>query len=64
MNELEEYFYGNSGRQIFKWHHYFEIYDWHFKRFRGKEIVVVEVGVFQGGSLQMWRKYFGPNAKI
>jgi hypothetical protein len=64
MNELEEYFYGNSGRQIFKWHHYFEIYDRHFKRFRGKEIVVVEVGVFQGGSLQMWRKYFGPNAKI
>ncbi len=64
MNELEEYFNNNPGRQIFKWHHYFEIYDRHFQRFKGKEIVVVEVGVFQGGSLQMWRNYFGPKAKI
>jgi predicted O-methyltransferase YrrM len=64
MTELEEYFINNRGRQIFKWHHYFEIYDRHFQRFRGKNIVVVEVGVFQGGSLQMWREYFGPKAKI
>jgi hypothetical protein len=64
MNELEQYFYANPDRQIFKWHHYFEIYDRHFKRFRGEEIVVVEIGVFQGGSLQMWKNYFGPKAKI
>jgi hypothetical protein len=64
MNELEQYFYNNPGRQIFKWHHYFEIYDRHFKRFKGKEIVVVEVGVFQGGSLQIWKSYFGSQAKI
>jgi len=64
MNELEQYFNNNPGRMIFKWHHYFEIYDRHFKKFRGKEIVVVEVGVFQGGSLQMWKNYFGPKAKI
>ncbi|MFN6090487.1 MAG: hypothetical protein ACK47E_17215 [Cyclobacteriaceae bacterium] len=55
MNELEEYFYGNSGRQIFKWHHYFEIYDRHFNGFMGKEIVFVDFGVCQGGSLLMWR---------
>lgn len=64
MNDLEAYFVNNSGRQIFKWHHYFDIYDRHFKRFRGKEIVVVEIGVFQGGSLQMWKNYFGSAAKI
>ena len=64
MNDLESYFVNNSGRQIFKWHHYFDIYDRHFKRFRGKEIVVVEIGVFQGGSLQMWKNYFGSAAKI
>ena len=64
MNELESYFKNNPGRQIFKWHHYFEIYDRHFKRFRGEKIVVVEIGVFQGGSLQMWKKYFGSKAKI
>jgi len=64
MNDLEKYFYNNPGRLIHKWLHYFEIYDSHFKRFRGKEIVLVEIGVFNGGSLQMWRDYFGDTAKI
>ena len=64
MNELESYFRNNTDRIIFKWDHYFDIYDRHFNRFRGKDIVVVEIGVSQGGSLQMWKNYFGPNAKI
>lgn len=64
MNDLEIYFKKNTGRLIYKWQHYFEIYDKHFSRFRGKEIVVLEIGVFQGGSLQMWKNYFGPGAKI
>lgn len=63
-NDLEKYFYNNNGRLINKWKHYFEIYDRHFAKYRNKEIVIVEIGVFQGGSLQMWRNYFGPNAKI
>lgn len=64
MNELEHYFNHNPGRLIHKWHHYFDVYDRHFKKFKGKEIVVVEIGVFHGGSLQMWKNYFGPQAKI
>jgi hypothetical protein len=64
MNDLEIYFKGNTGRLSHKWQHYFEIYDRHFSRFRGKEIIVLEIGVFQGGSLQMWKHYFGPKAKI
>jgi len=63
-NDLEKYFYNNNKRQINKWKHYFEIYDRHFSKYRGKEIVILEIGVFQGGSLQMWRDYFGPKAKI
>ena len=64
MNDLERYFNENKGRLIHKWHHYFEIYDNHFKRFRDKEVVILEIGVSQGGSLQMWKNYFGPKAKI
>lgn len=64
MNRLEEYFYSNKGRLIHKWKHYFEVYDRHFSRFRGQPIVILEIGVSQGGSLQMWKDYFGPNAKI
>lgn len=64
MNDLESYFINNKGRRIFKWHHYFEIYDRHFNKFRNKEIVVLEIGILHGGSLQMWKEYFGPKAKI
>lgn len=64
MNDLEAFFAKHDGRLLDKWHHYFEIYDRHFARFRGRPINVVEFGVSQGGSLQMWRHYFGPNAKI
>ena len=63
-NPLADYFFGNTGRLIEKWHHYFEIYHRHFERFRGQSPVVVEVGVFHGGSLQMWHDYFGAGTRV
>ncbi len=64
MNDLEQYFVSNQERLIWKWQHYFEIYDRHFSRFRGTDVHVAEIGVLEGGSLQMWKRYFGPKAKI
>lgn len=63
-NKLEKYFYKNKKRLIYKWVHYFEIYDLYFKRFRKKPVTIVEFGVLHGGSLQMWKKYFGKKARI
>jgi hypothetical protein len=64
MNYLEEYFKNNTKRSIHKWTHYFEIYDFYFSRFRNKDIKLLEIGVDRGGSLQMWKEYFGKEAKI
>ena len=65
MNSLELYFDRNQGRLIHKWMHYFEIYERHFNRFKEKkEVVLLEIGVSQGGSLRMWKNYFGDKAKI
>lgn len=64
MNDLKKYFIENTGNLIHKWEHYFDIYDRHFSRFRNTDVNVVEFGVFHGGSLQMWKKYFGNKAKI
>lgn len=61
---LERYFRTNSGRLISKWHHYFSVYDRHLAPFRNHPVTVVEFGVFHGGSLQMWKDYFGPGARI
>jgi cephalosporin hydroxylase len=63
-NPLEAYFEANQGRLIHKWMHYFDIYDRHFAPFRGKPVNVLEFGVSHGGSLQMWKDYFGPAAHI
>jgi len=43
---------------------YFEVYDDLFTKFRNKKIIFVEIGVLNGGSLFMWRNFFGPGATI
>ena len=64
-NPLREYFDSHkTGRGIWKWTHYFEIYHRHFSKFIGREVHVVEVGVFSGGSLDMWKAYFGPRCHV
>lgn len=64
-NPLEGYFDAHmSGHGIFKWRHYFEIYDRHFNKFLNKPVKILEIGVYSGGSLEMWRSYFGPKSKI
>jgi len=64
-NDLEKFFGARGeGRGIWKWQHYFDIYDRHFSRFRGREVHLLEIGVHSGGSLEMWQDYFGPQARI
>lgn len=63
-NDLEKYFMANDKRLIHKWWHYFEIYDKYFSKFRNKKPTILEIGVSKGGSLQMWKSYFGEGAKI
>lgn len=64
MSDLFEYFVDNPGRFMLKWLHYFDIYERHFSAFRDREITFLEIGVFHGGSLQMWKNFFGPKARI
>ena len=64
MNDLERFFNNNTHGTLFKWHHYFEIYDRHLSHLRGTEVHILEFGIFQGGSLRMWKDYFGPQCKV
>lgn len=63
-NPLVKYFRQNKARQINKWVHYFDIYHQYFTKYRGREITMLEFGVAHGGSLQMWKHYFGKKARI
>src|SRR5579864_8038519 len=64
-NPLREFFDSHQeGRGIWKWNHYFDIYHQHFSRFRGRNVRVLEIGIYSGGSLEMWRDYFGSGCQI
>jgi cephalosporin hydroxylase len=64
MNDLFKYFKENTGKTIDKWHHGFEVYEKHFASWRDKEVTILEIGVQNGGSLDMWKHYFGKNARV
>jgi SAM-dependent methyltransferase len=64
VSELWHSFLTNRGRVTHKWTHYFPVYERHFSRFKDTSCVVLEIGCGKGGSLQMWKRYFGPNATI
>lgn len=63
-NDLERFFLNDKHLLIDKWTHYFEVYDREFSKYRRKKIRMLEIGVFEGGSLQMWSDYFGEDADI
>jgi len=43
---------------------YFQVYEETLSKYKGKEFTFVEIGVLNGGSLFMWREFFGPKARI
>lgn len=61
---LHRYFFDNADKRLHKWLHYFDIYERHLKRFRNVSPVMLEIGVYGGGSLAMWKEYLGQGAKI
>jgi hypothetical protein len=65
LNPMREYVHTHlAGPGIWKWSHYFDVYHRHCERFRGKEVHVLEIGIYSGGSLGLLREYFGQKAVI
>ncbi|HEY1929493.1 MAG TPA: class I SAM-dependent methyltransferase [Caulobacteraceae bacterium] len=62
--DLWQDFQTNQGKVIRKWEHYFPVYERHFRPWRGRTLTFLEVGVAHGGSLAMWRRFFGPLATV
>lgn len=63
MNFLKT-FEDHDDKACGKWSHYLDIYEKHLSKFVGKEILLFEIGVCKGGSLQIWKKIFGDKCKI
>jgi hypothetical protein len=64
MPSLEELFDRGTGGRSSKWRHYFEIYERYFAAYKGTDCTYLEIGVSQGGSLEIFQEYLGPKAKV
>jgi hypothetical protein len=61
---LSSLFFGNKDRIVDKWLQYFPVYERYLSAYRGQSFKMLEIGVFKGGSLKMWRDYFGQDAVL
>src|ERR1700686_2198037 len=61
---LHQIFYGHSGLRVQKWRNYLAVYDRHLCEFRSRNVRLLEIGVSDGGSLEMWRDYLGERATV
>ena len=65
MNDLYSFHAQHrNSRVMHKWEHYFEIYERFLSPIRSANPMVLEIGVQLGGSVEMWRYYFGPATRI
>ena len=60
LSGIRDYVKANGHNKV---RHYFDLYDSILCEFRYKDIRLLEIGVFKGQSLKMWKNYF-PNAQI
>jgi len=51
-------------KTLFKMDHYLDIYDRELAPWLGKRVNFLEIGVYKGGSLRMWRDFFAPGSSL
>lgn len=59
---IADIFFGIQETVVEKWLHYLPVYDHLFAPYVGTNVAMLEIGVWNGGSLDMWRRFFGPDA--
>ena len=64
MSFFKEYLRQTDDRAVTKWLHYLPIYERELARYREKPITFLEIGIFRGGSLPMWKAFFAPGSKL
>ena len=55
MHELKKIFLESKNYST-KWEKYFEVYENLLNKYKNKDITFVEIGIFNGGSLNIWKK--------
>lgn len=61
---LIDYLKKTDDRALTKWQHYFQIYEREMGRFLRNPISFLEIGIWKGGSIPMWKDYLPDGSKL
>ena len=61
---FNEYLPRSGDKVMTKWAHYFAVYEREFSRFRQEPVSFMEIGIFKGGSIPMWKEFFHPESRL
>jgi len=64
MNSLKQLYKEHGGKISDKWSLYLDVYGRIFAPYRRKSIQLLEIGVQNGGSLEIWSRYFSGAKRI
>jgi len=64
MNYFRNYISQTDDRMIMKMDHYLDIYDKLLRDWQGRDVSFLEIGVYKGGSIRMWRDFWGPKSTV
>lgn len=63
-NFFSDYLKTTDDRLLSKWTQYFDTYTRELTRFRSRPVSFLEIGVFRGGSIPMWKAFFAEGARL
>jgi hypothetical protein len=63
-SKLKSLFLSHQDKVFDKWSSYLTVYDRLFSDYRDKQICLFEIGVQNGGSLEVWSKYFNNSSVL
>lgn len=63
-NYFRDFLSRTDGRTMVKMDHYLDVYHRLLGAAEGRDVRFLEIGVFKGGSIPMWKGFWGPNAQL
>ena len=63
-NYFRDYLTKTGNATLIKMDHYLDVYPELVGHLQGKDVSFLEIGVYKGGSLGLWRGYFAAGSKL
>ena len=63
-NYFRQHLRQTDHRTLIKMEHYLRLYGRLMRRYRGRTVRFLEIGIFRGGSIPMWQGFFAPDSHL